>query len=112
MLTKDVLISFIQRPLQIPDRVTYPLLNAENEERFPVYKSRTHRMDMTPEDDLRPPARREPFMRRDRVLGDTMNPEGTTKTNFKVYAAGIYKVYLDLISLFLFSFLLSLTEAA
>ncbi|KAK2874845.1 hypothetical protein Q8A67_021998 [Cirrhinus molitorella] len=73
----------VNRPLQIPDRITYPLLNSENEERFPVYKSRAHRMEMTPDDDLGPSARREPYLRRDRVLGDTMNPEGTTKPHFK-----------------------------
>lgn len=87
MLTKVVLISFIQRPLQIPDRITYPLLNAESEERFPLYKSRTHRMDMTSEEELGAAARREPYQRRDRALGDTMNPEGSTQAHFKVYAA-------------------------
>uniref|UniRef100_A0A9J8BXN5 Family with sequence similarity 83 member E n=1 Tax=Cyprinus carpio carpio TaxID=630221 RepID=A0A9J8BXN5_CYPCA len=73
----------VNRPLQIPDRITYPLLNAEGEERFPVYKSRTHRMDITSEEELGASGRREPYLRRDRVLGDTMNPEGTTQANFK-----------------------------
>uniref|UniRef100_A0A672P778 Protein FAM83E-like n=1 Tax=Sinocyclocheilus grahami TaxID=75366 RepID=A0A672P778_SINGR len=73
----------VNRPLQIPDRITYPLLNAESEERFPVYKSRAHRMDMTSEEELGASGRREPYLRRDRVLGDTMNPEGTTQANFK-----------------------------
>ncbi len=84
MLTKVVLISFIQRPLQIPDRFTYPLLNAESEERFPVYKSRGHHMDMTSEEELGASGRREPYLRRDRVLGDTMNPEGIAQADFKV----------------------------
>ncbi|XP_052425895.1 uncharacterized protein LOC127968626 [Carassius gibelio] len=73
----------VNRPLQIPDRLTYPLLNTESEERFPVYKSRAHRMDMTSEEELGASRRREPYQRRDRALGDTMNPEGPTQANFK-----------------------------
>ncbi|XP_073682379.1 protein FAM83H [Garra rufa] len=73
----------VNRPLQIPDRITYPLMNAESEERFPVYKSRTHRMEMTSEDDLGPSAQREPYLRRDRVLGEKMNLEGAPKPSFK-----------------------------
>ncbi|XP_026077690.1 protein FAM83D [Carassius auratus] len=70
-------------PLQIPDRITYPLLNAENEERFPLYKSRAHRMDMTSEEELGAAVRREPYQMSDRALGETMNLEGSTQAHFK-----------------------------
>ncbi|KAK9966839.1 hypothetical protein ABG768_003928 [Culter alburnus] len=66
----------MNRHLQIPDRITYPLLNPENEERYPVYKSRIHRNDMTSEEEMR----RDSFLRRDR---DTINPEGTTQSHLK-----------------------------
>ncbi|XP_051768245.1 protein FAM83G isoform X2 [Ctenopharyngodon idella] len=69
----------MNRHLQIPDRITYPLMNPENEERYPVYKSRIHRNDMTSEEEMR----RDTFLRRDRVLGDKINPEGTTQSHLK-----------------------------
>lgn len=62
-------------------------MNPENEERYPVYKSRIHRNDMTSEEEMR----RDTFLRRDRVLGDKINPEGTTQSHLKVYAAAIRK---------------------
>lgn len=71
----------------MPDRITYPVLNPENEERYPVYKSR----NMASEEEMGPAVRREPFLIRDRVLGDMINPEGTTQANLKVGATGIRK---------------------
>ncbi|KAK7119100.1 hypothetical protein R3I94_021069 [Phoxinus phoxinus] len=67
------------RHLQIPDRITYPPLNPENEERYPVYKPR----NMASEEEMGPALRREPFLMRDRGLGDMINPEGTTQANLK-----------------------------
>ncbi|XP_051967653.1 protein FAM83D-like [Xyrauchen texanus] len=79
--------SFIPRPLQMPERIPYnlhsPLLNAENEERYPVYKPRTHRKDITSEEDVGLTIRREPFLRRDRVSGENKNPEGNKAAHMK-----------------------------
>ncbi|XP_067287969.1 protein FAM83G [Pseudorasbora parva] len=73
----------VNRHLHIPDRITYPRLNPENEERYPVYTSRTFRNDMTSDEEMGPGLRREPYMRRDRLLGDPINPEGTTQADLK-----------------------------
>lgn len=77
----------VNRPIQIPERITYnrpsPPLTIESEERFPLYKPRTHRSDISSEEDIGPSIRREPFLRRDRVLGDAMNPDGTKPPNLK-----------------------------
>ncbi|KAG1950252.1 protein FAM83C-like [Pimephales promelas] len=61
----------VNRHSQMPDRTTYPPLNPENEERYPVYKSR----NMASEEEMR----REPFLIRDMMA----NPEGTTQANLK-----------------------------
>ncbi|XP_051529471.1 uncharacterized protein LOC127426600 isoform X2 [Myxocyprinus asiaticus] len=75
--------SFIPRPIQMPERITYNLhsspLITENEERYPVYKPCIHRKEITSEQEVR----REPFLRRDRVSGENMNPEGTKPANLK-----------------------------
>lgn len=74
--------------MQIPERITYnrpsPPLTMESEERFPLYKPRTHRSDINSEEEIGPSIRREPFIRRDRVLGDAMNLDGTKQPNIKV----------------------------
>ncbi|XP_056324031.1 uncharacterized protein fam83e [Danio aesculapii] len=73
----------MNRSLQMADRVAYPLLNTENEERFPVYRSRTLRTDLNSEEELGSALRREPFLRRDRGLGETLNTETNTHANLK-----------------------------
>ncbi|XP_051956964.1 uncharacterized protein LOC127625677 isoform X2 [Xyrauchen texanus] len=73
----------LNRPIQMPERITYnhhsSPLNTENEERYPVYKPCIHRKEITSEEE----DRREPFLRRDRVSGENMNPEGTKPANLK-----------------------------
>lgn len=72
----------------MPDRIAYnrpsPPLTIESDERFPLYKPRNHRSDISSEEDIGSSIRREPFLRRDRVLGDAMNPDGTKQPNLKV----------------------------
>ncbi|KAA0707494.1 Protein FAM83E [Triplophysa tibetana] len=77
----------VNRSMQIPERLAYirpsPSMTIESEERFPLYKPRTHRSDLGSEEDIGPSVRREPFLWRDRVLGDAMNPDGTKQPNIK-----------------------------
>lgn len=77
----------VNRQIQIPERIPYnrpsPPVNIESEDRFPVYTSRINRSDMNSEEEIGPPIGRESFLRRDRVLGDTMNHDGNQQANLK-----------------------------
>lgn len=90
-------LSVIHRSMQIPERIAYirpsPSMAIESDERFPLYKPRTHRSDLGSEEDIGPSVRREPFLRRDRVLGDAMNPDGTKQPNLKVNKKQKYTIF-------------------